>query len=123
MRDQPGRACGRQRAGERDRRALPASAVHARSHFRRPRRSAMSGPVAAPSGHDGPVTIITQTRVEPDAAAAFAHWQQETGKIVAGFPGFIDQTVMPPRPPGQVDWVILQRFASGAEARAWLNSD
>ena len=83
----------------------------------------MSGPVAAPSGHDGPVTIITQTRVQPDAAAAFAHWQQETGKIVAGFPGFIDQTVMPPRPPGQVDWVILQRFASGAEARAWLNSD
>jgi len=77
---------------------------------------------SASPGREGSVTIITQTRVRPEAAAPFAHWQDETRKIVAGFPGFIDQTVMPPSPPGQVDWVILQRFASGAEARAWLNS-
>ena len=77
----------------------------------------------ASSGHEGPVTIITQTRVRPEAAAAFARWQDETGKIVAGFPGILQQTVMPPSPPGQVDWVILQRFASGAEALAWLNSN
>jgi len=84
----------------------------------------MSGQtVAASSSRKGPVTIITQTRVRPDAAAPFAHWQRETGTIVAGFPGFIEQTVMPPSPPEQVDWVILQRFASAAEALAWLNSD
>jgi antibiotic biosynthesis monooxygenase (ABM) superfamily enzyme len=84
----------------------------------------MSGQtVAASPGHKGPVTIITQTRVRPDAAAAFAHWQQETGRIVAGFPGFIEQTIMPPSPPAQVDWVILQRFARAADALAWLNSD
>ena len=84
----------------------------------------MSGQtIAASAGHKGPVTIITQTRVRPEAAVAFARWQDETGKIVAGFPGFIQQTVMPPSPPGQVDWVILQRFASAAEALAWLNSN
>jgi antibiotic biosynthesis monooxygenase (ABM) superfamily enzyme len=30
---------------------------------------------------------------------------------------------MPPSPPGQVDWVILQRFASSDAATAWLRSD
>ena len=51
----------------------------------------MSGQtVAASSSRKGPVTIITQTRVRPDAAAPFAHWQRETGTIVAGFPGFIE---------------------------------
>ena len=39
------------------------------------------------------------------------------------FAGFIKQTVMPPSPPAQVDWVILQRFASTEAAVAWLNSD
>ncbi|TMJ48289.1 MAG: antibiotic biosynthesis monooxygenase [Alphaproteobacteria bacterium] len=77
---------------------------------------------SASSGHQGPVTIITQTRVRPEAAGPFARWQDETGKIVAGFPGFIKQTVMPPSPPEQVDWVILQRFARAADALAWLNS-
>jgi uncharacterized protein len=79
--------------------------------------------VAASSAHKGSVTIITQTRVRPEAAAPFARWQDETGKIVAGFRGFIQQAVTPPSPPGQVDWVILQRFESAADAFAWLNSN
>ncbi len=29
---------------------------------------------------------------------------------------------MPPNPPLQVDWVILQRFVSLEEAKAWLGS-
>lgn len=71
----------------------------------------------------GGVTIVTQTRVRPESADAFAVWQEEISAIVAGFPGFIKQTVMPPSPPVQVDWVILQRFASTAAAVAWLNSE
>ena len=47
---------------------------------------------------------------------AFARWQDETSGTVAQFPGFIKQTVMPPSPPAQADWVILQRFASTATA-------
>jgi hypothetical protein len=39
------------------------------------------------------------------------------------FRGFIQQTVIPPTPPGQLDWVILQRFTDTAAAAARLNSD
>ena len=68
-------------------------------------------------------TVVTQTRVRPEQADAFARWQDETSRIIATFPGFINQTVMPPSPPAQLDWVILQRFASTEEAVGWLHSD
>jgi antibiotic biosynthesis monooxygenase (ABM) superfamily enzyme len=38
----------------------------------------------------GAVTIVTQTRVRPESADAFARWQGETSKEIAGFPGFIE---------------------------------
>jgi antibiotic biosynthesis monooxygenase (ABM) superfamily enzyme len=79
------------------------------------------GSTSGPAG-DG-VTIITQTRVRADAGEAFARWQDETARAIVNFPGFIEQTVMPPRPPQQVDWVILQRFADQAKAMAWLKSE
>ena len=68
------------------------------------------------------VTIVTQTRVHPGAEDAFAQWQKGTSEAIARFPGFVQQTVMPPSPPTQLDWVILQRFAHAAAATAWLNS-
>ncbi|MCI3952020.1 MAG: antibiotic biosynthesis monooxygenase, partial [Burkholderiales bacterium] len=68
------------------------------------------------------VTIVTQTRVRPGDEAAFAQWQKGTSETIARFPGFVEQTVMPPSPPAQVDWVILQRFATARGATAWLNS-
>ena len=70
----------------------------------------------------GGVSIVTQTRVRGEHNDEFARWQAETSKVVAGYPGFIEQTVMPPSPPQQVDWVIVQRFASQAQAVVWLNS-
>jgi uncharacterized protein len=82
----------------------------------------MSGE-ARMSAATGSVTIVTQTRVRPESADAFARWQDETSSVVAAFPGFIKQTVMPPSPPAQVDWVILQRFASAEAATAWLHSE
>jgi uncharacterized protein len=72
---------------------------------------------------EGTVTVVTQTRVRPENDDAFARWQEETSVVVATSPGFIKQTVMPPSPPAQVDWVILQRFASTEAAVAWLRSD
>lgn len=69
------------------------------------------------------VTIVTQTRVAPDKAEEFARWQRHISGIVAAQPGFIKQTVMPPSPPSQLDWVILQRFAKTEDALAWLRSD
>lgn len=44
-------------------------------------------------------------------------------KAIARFPGFLDHSVIPPNPPVQVDWVIVQRFESAETARAWLQSE
>jgi antibiotic biosynthesis monooxygenase (ABM) superfamily enzyme len=68
------------------------------------------------------VTIVTQTRVRPGDEKSFAAWQQDIGAAIACFPGFIEQTIMPPSPPTQLDWVILQRFTTSELAIAWLNS-
>jgi antibiotic biosynthesis monooxygenase (ABM) superfamily enzyme len=73
-------------------------------------------------GADG-ITIITQTRVRPEVAEEFARWQDETSRVIATFPGFVKQTVMPPSPPQQADWVILQRFADESTAMRWLKSE
>jgi uncharacterized protein len=82
----------------------------------------MERPARAASAAQGTVTIVTQTRVRPERADAFARWQDGTSAIVAGFAGFIQQTVIPPSPPAQVDWVIQQRFSSTEAAVAWLKS-
>lgn len=68
------------------------------------------------------VSIVTQTCVRPERAEDFARWQGETSSFIANFPGFIEQRLMPPKPPLQVDWVILQRFTSLEAARTWLAS-
>ena len=81
-----------------------------------------SAPNAAQPSTAG-VTIVTQTRVAPDKAEAFASWQRDVSGIVAAQPGFIEQTILPPSPPSQLDWVILQRFARTEDAIAWLRSD
>ncbi len=76
------------------------------------------------SAADAPttVTIVTQTRAKPDRAEEFAAWQQKIGEAAAASAGFISMTVLPPSPPAQADWVILQRFASAAAATDWLDS-
>jgi antibiotic biosynthesis monooxygenase (ABM) superfamily enzyme len=68
------------------------------------------------------VTIVTQTAVRPESAEAFSLWQSETSRVVTAFAGFIEQKLLPPNPPLQVDWVILQRFARLEDARRWLGS-
>jgi uncharacterized protein len=68
------------------------------------------------------VSIVTQTCVKPESAEAFARWQGETSTVITNFPGFIEQRLMPPKPPLQIDWVILQRFANRDDAQRWLAS-
>ncbi|MEA3095710.1 MAG: uncharacterized protein QOJ04_7052 [Caballeronia sp.] len=70
----------------------------------------------------GPITIVTQTRVRPESEKGFAEWQDGTSRAIARFSGFLNQTVMAPSPPAQVDWVVLQRFADIDSATAWLRS-
>ena len=73
------------------------------------------------SGATTSVSIVTQTTIRPESADAFARWQTDTSAVVAAFPGFIEQQLIPPRPPLQVDWVIVQRFHSLEQAKAWLD--
>jgi antibiotic biosynthesis monooxygenase (ABM) superfamily enzyme len=68
------------------------------------------------------VSILTQTSVQPERAEDFARWQGETSTVIARLPGFIEQRLTPPKPPLQVDWVILQRFQTLADAKRWLAS-
>ena len=68
------------------------------------------------------VSIVTQTRVRAEHNEEFARWQGETSRFIQHFPGFLEQRLLPPNPPLQVDWGILQRFASRADAQRWLGS-
>jgi uncharacterized protein len=68
------------------------------------------------------VSIVTQTRVTSGKDDEFAKWQRRMSEVVATQPGFVEETVMSPSPPAQVDWVILQRFASRGAAVTWLRS-
>jgi uncharacterized protein len=77
-----------------------------------------AGPAAA-----GSVTAVTQTRAREGMAEEFARRQQKIGAEAAEFPGFLEQNVIPPTPPVQSDWVIVQRFASADAASAWLRSE
>lgn len=70
----------------------------------------------------GTVTIVTQTRAAAGKDVAFAAWQESVGVAIASHAGFLDQKVIPPSPPAQVDWVILQRFASIEAAQQWMHS-
>lgn len=67
-------------------------------------------------------TIVTQTRVLPEHTDDFARWQPTISQAVSAFPGYLSSEVLPPSPPVQPDWVIMQRFASHAAAQAWLGS-
>lgn len=70
-----------------------------------------------------PVTVVVQTRVREGQEDAFSRWQVRISAAAAAHPGFIEQSVLPPNPPAQIDWAILQRFADTDAATAWLRSD
>jgi uncharacterized protein len=78
-------------------------------------------PTTSPS--DGRVTLVTQTRVATEGHSAYAEWQGRVAEFLAAAPGFISQEVIPPSPPVQVDWVVIQKFQTQEDARAWLQSE
>jgi antibiotic biosynthesis monooxygenase (ABM) superfamily enzyme len=68
-------------------------------------------------------TLVTQTRVRAESSDAFERWVRRMSAAVAGFPGYLGDDIIAPSPPIQVDWVMVQRFASVGTARAWLQSN
>ena len=59
----------------------------------------------------------------PGCTDSFVDWQQQVNDVLTTFAGYLDQTVIPPSPPLQTDWVIIQRFSIVEAARAWLQSE
>ena len=68
-------------------------------------------------------TAVTAVRVRPGEEGAFAGWLTRLNESVATFPGYISAIVMPPIPPSQSDWVMVQRFQTLDQLRGWLDSD
>lgn len=67
-------------------------------------------------------TVVTNTRVMPGHDDEFAAWQSQVSTLVAAFPGYVSSEVIPPYPPTQVDWVIVQSFETKEDLQRWLNS-
>lgn len=69
-----------------------------------------------------PATLVIHRRVAPGHNSEYAQWQERMGEALSSWPGFLDRWVLPPTPPGQVDWIVAQRFSTDDAARAWLHS-
>ncbi len=68
-------------------------------------------------------TAVTAVQVRQGEEGAFAGWLTELNKTISTFPGYVSAVVVPPVPPLQSDWVMVQRFQTIEQLRAWLDSD
>ena len=68
-------------------------------------------------------TAVTAVQVRQGEEGAFAGWLTDLNKTISTFPGYVSAVVIPPVPPLQSDWVIVQRFQTIEQLRAWLDSD
>jgi antibiotic biosynthesis monooxygenase (ABM) superfamily enzyme len=67
-------------------------------------------------------TVVTHTRVRPGHDREFEAWQARMNDAVSSFDGFVSKEILPPAPPDQLDWVIVQRFERPGQLKAWLES-
>ena len=68
-------------------------------------------------------TAVTAVQVRQGEEGAFAGWLTELNKTISIFPGYVSAVVIPPVPPEQSDWVMVQRFQTLEQLGAWLDSD
>ncbi len=69
-----------------------------------------------------PVALVIQRRVRDEGATAFALWEARVSARLQAWPGFVSQEAVPPSPPVNVDWTIVQHFVDADAARGWLQS-
>ena len=77
---------------------------------------------ASTSDTGAPVALVIHRRLAESSYDDYEAWQKKVGAALAGWPGFLGREVIRPEPPLQVDWVVVQRFATVQDARAWLQS-
>ena len=68
-------------------------------------------------------TAVTAVQVRQGEEGAFTGWLTQLNKTISTFPGYVSAVVIPPVPPLQSDWVMVQRFQSIEQLRDWLDSD
>ena len=68
------------------------------------------------------VALVVQRRLAESSTDAYLAWQERVAARLATWPGFLDRQVIAPKPPLQVDWVVVQRFRDLPSARGWLQS-
>jgi antibiotic biosynthesis monooxygenase (ABM) superfamily enzyme len=68
-------------------------------------------------------TAVTAVQVRQGEEGAFASWLAQLNETVSTFPGYVSAVVIPPVPPVQSDWVMVQRFQALEQLRGWLDSD
>jgi uncharacterized protein len=68
-------------------------------------------------------TAVTTVQVRQGEEGAFTGWLTRLNETITTFTGYISAVVIPPVPPLQSDWVMVQRFQTIEELRAWLDSD
>jgi antibiotic biosynthesis monooxygenase (ABM) superfamily enzyme len=68
-------------------------------------------------------TAVATVQVRQGEEGAFAGWLTQLNKTIAAFPGYVSAVVIPPVPPVQSDLVMVQRFQTIEQLRAWLESD
>jgi antibiotic biosynthesis monooxygenase (ABM) superfamily enzyme len=68
-------------------------------------------------------TAVTAVQVRQGEEGAFTGWLTELNRAISTFPGYVSSVVIPPVPPLQSDWVMVQRFQTIEELRAWLDSE
>ena len=66
-------------------------------------------------------TVIIGQRVRRGTEKEFLTWQHGLNDAASSYPGFIGAEVTAPTD-GQSEWVVIYRFDSAANQRAWLNS-
>jgi len=68
-------------------------------------------------------TAVTAVQVRQGEEGAFTGWLTELNRAISTFPGYVSAVVIPPVPPLQSDWVMVQRFQTIEQLRSWLDSD
>jgi antibiotic biosynthesis monooxygenase (ABM) superfamily enzyme len=70
---------------------------------------------------DSAVTVIIGQRVLPGVEDQFLAWQHDLNEAASRYPGFVGAEVAAPTE-AQPDWVVIYRFDSIANLRAWMDS-
>ena len=68
------------------------------------------------------VAVVIHRRIADEGFSQFSAWTARGADRRRTWPGFLGQEVVPPAPPAQVDWAIVQHFKDADTARAWLQS-